>query len=202
MSDAPIVFVVDEDPSTRWSTERVLHPVGFDVAAFASVRDFLQASRPDRPGCLVLDVPPAGRSGLDLQRELVAAGVTIPIVLVAGQGDVPATTAMKAGAVELLTKPYRRNHLLDAIRTAIGRDTIARRERRATADLRARYASLTAAEREVMARIVAGMRNAQIAFELATTERSVERQRALIMDKMRAGSLAELVGMVGRLGAS
>jgi FixJ family two-component response regulator len=199
--ETPIVFVVDDDPSVRSSTQRLLRSVGFDVETFESATEFVRAPRPDRPACLVLDVHLPGRSGLELQQELVASGVTIPIIFVTGQGDIPMTVqAMKAGAVEFLTKPYRRNHLLGAVRTAIERDSIARRARSETADLRARYDELTAREREVMTHIVAGMLNKQIAFELATTERTVKFHRAHIMQKMRAGSLAELVGMVTRLG--
>lgn len=198
---APIVFVVDDDPSVRSSTQRLLRSVGFDVETFASADEFLARSRTDRPACLVLDVHPPGRSGLDLQQQMIAAGVTMPIVLVTRQGDVPLTIrAMKAGAIEFLTKPYRRNHLLDAIKTAIERDRVARRNRHELAALRVRYDELSAREREVMTRIVAGMLNTQIAFELDTVERTVKLHRAHIMQKMQAKSLADLVGMATRLG--
>jgi FixJ family two-component response regulator len=202
MSDeTPIVFVVGDDPSVRASMERLLRSVGLDVETFESAAELIRAPRPERPACLVLDVGLPGQSGLDLQRELVAAGVTIPIVFVTGQGDIPMTVrAMKAGAVEFLTKPYRRNHLLDAVRTAIERDRVARRDRSEMDTLRARYAELTAREREVMTRIVAGMLNKQIAFELDTVESTVKFHRAHIMQKMHAKSLADLVGMATRLG--
>lgn len=199
--DASIVFVVDDDPSVRSSTLRLLRSVGFDVETFASADEFLARPPADRPACLVLDVHLPGRSGLDLQQELVGAGVTMPIVFVTGQGDIPMTVrAMKAGAIEFLTKPYRRNHLLDAVKTAIERDRVARRDRDALAALRARYEELTARERQVMTRVVAGMLNKQIAFELDTVERTVKFHRAHIMQKMQATSLAELVGMATRLG--
>ncbi len=198
---APIVFVVDDDPFGRAITERLLRSVGFDVETFDSAAELMEAARPDRPACLVLDVQLPAQGGLDLQQELVGSGVTMPIVFVTGQGDVPMTErAMKAGAVEFLAKPYRRNHLLAAVRTAIERDTIARRQRSEATDLRARYEALNPREREVMTHIVAGMLNKQIAFELETTERAIEFHRAQIMQKMRARSLAELVGMVARLG--
>jgi FixJ family two-component response regulator len=201
VSDDPIVFVVDDDPSVRSSTQRLLRSVGFDVETFGSAAEFLARPAAERPACLVLDVHLPGQSGLDLQRDLVAAGVGIPIVFVTGQGDIPMTVrAMKAGAVEFLTKPYRRNDLLVAIRAAVERDRIARKERNESASLRQRYDGLTAREREVMTRIVAGMLNKQIAFELATAERTIKFHRAHIMQKMQATSLAELVGMATRHG--
>jgi FixJ family two-component response regulator len=196
----PIVFVVDDDPSVRTSTERLVRSVGFEVKTFGSAAEFLASPRPERPACLVLDIRMPGQSGLDLQRELRGTGVQIPVIFVTGHGDIPMTVrAMKAGAVEFLTKPYRRNDLLDAIRAAIERDRGSRRERLESGALRRRYEQLTTREREVMAFVVAGLLNKQIAGELATTERTIKFHRAHIMQKMEAESLAELVRMAGQL---
>jgi FixJ family two-component response regulator len=197
----PIVFVVDDDPSVRTSTERLVRSVGFKVQTFASAKEFLASARPDEPACLVLDVRMPGLSGLDLQRELARSGVDIPIIFMTGHGDIPMTVrAMKAGAVEFLTKPMRKQALLDAIRAAIERDRAARTERLEARQLRQRYEQLTAREREVMARVVAGLLSKQIAGELATTERTIKFHRAHIMRKMAAESLADLVRMASQLG--
>jgi FixJ family two-component response regulator len=199
----PIVFVVDDDPSVRTSTERLVRSMGFMVQTFGAAKEFLASARPDGPACLVLDVRLPGLSGLDLQRELARSGVDIPIIFMTGHGDIPMTVrAMKAGAVEFLTKPLRRQALLDAIRTAIDRDRAARTERLEGRQLRQRYEQLTAREREVMALVVAGLLNKQIAGELATTERTIKFHRAHIMQKMEAESLAELVRMASQLGIS
>jgi FixJ family two-component response regulator len=199
----PIVFVVDDDPSIRTSTERLVRSVGFKVQTFASAKEFLASARPDEPACLVLDVRMPGLSGLDLQRELARSGVDIPIIFMTGHGDIPMTVrAMKAGAVEFLTKPMRKQALLDAIRAAIERDRAARTERLEARQLRQRYEQLTAREREVMARVVAGLLSKQIAGELATTERTIKFHRAHIMRKMAAESLADLVRMASQLGIS
>jgi FixJ family two-component response regulator len=199
----PIVFVVDDDPSVRTSTERLVRSMGFMVLTFGSAKEFLASARPDGPACLVLDVRLPGLSGLDLQRELARSGVEIPIIFMTGHGDIPMTVrAMKAGAVEFLTKPLHRQALLDAIRTAIDRDRAARTERLEGRQLRQRYEQLTAREREVMALVVAGLLNKQIAGELATTERTIKFHRAHIMQKMEAESLAELVRMASQLGIS
>lgn len=199
----PIVFVVDDDPSVRTSTERLVRSVGFAVKTFGSAAEFLASPRPEVPACLVLDVRMPGQSGLDLQRELTASGIQIPIIFVTGHGNIPMTVrAMKEGAVEFLTKPYRRNDLLAAIRAAIERDRASRKERVDASDLRQRYERLTAREREVMALVVAGLLNKQIAGELATTERTIKFHRAHIMQKMEAQSLAELVRMAGQLGVT
>jgi FixJ family two-component response regulator len=195
-----IVFVVDDDVSVRTSTERLLRSVGFKVQTFGSATEFVGSSRPDGPACLVLDVRMPGRSGLDLQGELTRSGVQIPIVFMTGHGDIPMSVrAMKAGAVEFLTKPYRKGALLAAIRAAIERDRASRRERLEAGALRQRYEQLTPREREVMALVVAGLLNKQIAGELATAERTIKFHRAHIMQKMGADSLAELVRMAGRL---
>lgn len=196
-----IVFVVDDDPSVRTSTERLVRAVGFGVKTFGSAAEFLASPRPEGPACLVLDVRLPGKSGLDLQRELAELGVGIPIIFVTGHGDIPMSVhAMKGGAVEFLTKPYRKNELLAAIRAAIERDRASREERLEARMLRKRYEQLSPREREVMTLVVAGLLNKQIAAELATSERTVKFHRAHIMRKMEAESLAELVQMAGRLG--
>jgi FixJ family two-component response regulator len=199
----PMVFVVDDDRSVRESLRRLFTSIGLRVEVFSSARAFLDGPRPDAPGCLVLDVRMPGLSGLDLQHELARAGVDVPIVFLTGHGDIPMSVrAMKAGAVEFLTKPFREKDLLDAIRQAIERDRIARLTRRELAALRRRHDSLTPREREVMAGIVAGKLNKQIAAEFGTSEGTVKEQRAHVMLKMRAGSLPDLVRIAARIGAT
>jgi len=200
---APVVFVVDDDSSVRESLRRLISSVGFGVEVFPSAQTFLRARRPDAPGCLVLDVRLPGLSGLDLQRELADTDAALPIIFLTGHGDIPMSVrAMKAGAVEFLTKPFREQDLLDAIRNAIERDRTIRAERRERTELRGRYASLTPRERDVLARIVAGLLNKQIAGELGTSEATVKEQRAHVMTKMQAGSLADLVRFASRLGVT
>jgi len=200
-NDDAIVFVVDDDASVRRSTERLVRPLGFGVQTFASAREFLASARVERPACLVLDVQMPGLSGLDLQRELARIGARIPIIFLTGRGSIPMSVrAMKEGAAEFLTKPVRLRDLLDAVRAAISADRALQEERREEAALRERYARLTAREREVMAHVVAGLLNKQIAGELAASERTVKFHRAHVMEKMQAGSLADLVRMAGRLG--
>ena len=196
-----IVFIIDDDPLYRRSSERLVRSVGFDVQSFETARDFMSSRRQNVPSCLILDVRLPGLSGLDLQRVLTEAGVHIPIIFVTGHGDIPMSVqAMKAGAVEFLTKPFRDQALLDAIRQAIGRDRAARRQHARNADLRRRYESLKPREREVFKCVVSGMLNKQIADEIGATERTVKFHRGHIMQKMQVKSLAELVRMAEALG--
>src|SRR5438128_5955053 len=200
-TEVPIVFVVDDDRSVRQSLRRLFTSVGVTVEVFPTAQAFLSARRGDASGCLVLDVPLPGLSGLDLQRELANTNATLPIIFLTGHGDIPMSVrAMKAGAIEFLTKPFREQDLLDAIRQAIDRDRAARTERQELAELRRRYDTLTPRERDVMARVVAGLLNKQIAAELGSTEATVKEPRGQVLQKMQAGSLAELVRSAGRLG--
>jgi FixJ family two-component response regulator len=197
----PTVFVVDDDPSVRRSTERLVRSMGFNVQTFATAKEFRERARIESPSCLVLDVHLPGSSGLDLQQELVQAGVQIPIIFITGRGSIPMSVrAMKAGAVEFLTKPTRSRDLLAAIRAAIERDRASHQARRELDALREQYARLTGRERQVMALVVAGRLNKQIASELSTSERTVKFHRAHIMEKMEADSVAELVRTAGQLG--
>ena len=198
-----IVFIVDDDLSVRRSTERLVQSAGLKVQTFTSAKEFLKNARFEGPACLVLDVRMPGLSGMDLQRELTQAGIHIPIIFITGHGDIPMSVrAMKAGAVEFLTKPFRSRSLLDAVHAAIERDRSAHKERSETGELRQRYEQLTPREREVMALVATGLLNKQVAGELATTERTIKFHRAHIMQKMRAESLADLVRMTEKLGIS
>ncbi len=198
----PIVFVVDDDASVRDAVQRLIASVGLRVETFGSTREFLSARRPQAPACLVLDVRLPDASGLELQRDLADAGVHIPIVFITGYADVPMTVrAMKAGAVEFLTKPFRGQELLDAIQEAIAKDRVAWHERAQMAQLRARFESLTAREKEVLKLVASGLLNKQIGAELGTSELTVKTQRGRVMQKMGADSLADLVKMSERLNA-
>jgi len=198
-----IVFVVDDDAAMRRSLGNLLRSVGLRVEAFASAQEFLLAKRPDVPGCLVLDVRMPGPSGLDLQKRMAETDVEIPIIFITGHGDIPMTVqAMKAGAVAFLTKPFRDQDLLDAIHQALERDRKGREQRAEIDELRRRFESLTRREREVMGLVVAGLLNKQIAGEVGTSETTVKVHRHQAMEKMGAGSLAELVRMADRLGVS
>ena len=196
-----VVFIVDDDAPMRQSLKNLLRSIGLRAELFASAQEFLQSKRPDLPGCLVLDVRLPGLSGLDLQRRTAEAGIDIPIIFITGYGDIPMSVrAMKAGAVEFLTKPFRDQDLLDAIQQALERDRKTRDQRAAIELLRSRFESLTPREREVMVRVVAGLLNKQIGGELGTSETTVKIHRHQVMEKMGAGSLAELVRMADRLG--
>ena len=203
MSELAVVFVVDDDPSMRRSLETLLRSVGLDVHLFSSAQEFMQAKRPDAPGCLVLDVRLPGMSGLAFQEELAKTGVAIPVIFISGHGDVPMTVrAMKAGAAEFLTKPFDDQVLLDAVHAAIERDRARRRDAASLAALMARYDQLTERERQVMKFVVAGRVNKQIAAELGLSLVTVKVHRGQVMRKMRAKSVAELVRMADRLGSS
>ena len=196
----PTVIAIDDDPAIRDSLGSLLRSVGFDVQLLASVSDFIKCGRPDHPACLVLDVRLPGRSGLDFQRDLTAANIRLPIIFITGHGDIPMSVqAMKGGAIEFLTKPFRDQDLLDAIQLGITRDRVWLEEEKETARLRARYDTLTPRERDVLVQVVKGRLNKQIAFDIGISEITVKVHRGQVMRKMRASSVPELVRMAARL---
>jgi RNA polymerase sigma factor (sigma-70 family) len=203
MTGAPVVFVVDDDPSVRSSLKLLISTVGLQVESFESADTFLKRKPPDAPSCLVLDVRLRGLSGLDFQRELAARNIRIPIVFITGHGDIPMTVkAMKAGAIEFLTKPFRDQDLLDAVRIALERDHARHEHEKELTDLQQRFNSLTPREQEVISMVVSGMLNKQIADQLGSAENTVKVHRSRAMEKMHAQSFAELVRMIEKLKSS
>ena len=196
-----VVFVVDDDASVRAALDSLFRSVGLVVRSFGSAQEFLSEPPADGPACLVLDVRLPGMSGLDLQRQLNERDTALPIVMITGHGDIPMTVrAIRAGAVEFLSKPFRDQDLLDAVQQALDRSRVLRKELAAMADIKARFDSLTLRERQVMGRVVAGLLNKQIAFDLGISEVTVKLHRGQVMQKMHAASVADLVRMADHLG--
>src|ERR1700734_815877 len=196
----PIVYVVDDEPAVSISLKRLLRSVGLEARTYSSAQEFLSSERPDAPGCLVLDVRLPGLSGLDLQQELAAAKIDLPVIFITGHGDIPMSVrAMKAGAVEFLTKPFRDQDLLDAVRVALERDRARREQDKDVMILQQRFDSLTSREQEVISMVVSGMLNKQIADQLGTAESTVKVQRSRAIEKMHAESLVDLIKMIEKL---
>jgi FixJ family two-component response regulator len=197
----PAIVVIDDDASMRKALDNLFRSVGFEVELFASPQDFLQSAREDRPGCIVLDIRFPGRSGLDMQRDLAAANARLPIIFITGYGDIPMSVrAMKAGAVEFLTKPFRDQDMLDAIQVALERDRTRREQDGRITQLKALYESLTSREQEVIGHVTAGLMNKQIAAEMGVSVITVKVHRGNVMRKMGAKSLTDLVRMADALG--
>ena len=195
------VVVIDDDASVRKALDNLFRSVGLEVELFTSPQEFLQSNRPDRPGCIVLDVRFPGRSGLDMQREISAANTPLPIIFITGYGDIPMSVrAMKAGAIEFLTKPFRDQDLLDAVGVALEKDRVRRANEVRLSELRARFSTLTARERQVLMLVIAGRLNKQIAGELGVSEMTVKMHRRQVMRKMQAIGLAQLVRLADQLG--
>lgn len=199
--EQPTVVVIDDDASVRKALDNLFRSVGLEVELFGSPQEFLQSERPDRPGCIVLDVRFPGRSGLDMQREISAANTPLPIIFITGYGDIPMSVrAMKAGAVEFLTKPFRDQDLLDAVGVALEKDRVRRANEVRLSELRSRFQTLTARERQVLSLVIAGRLNKQIAGELGVSEMTVKMHRRQVMRKMQAAGLAQLVRLADQLG--
>ena len=201
--EQPIVFIIDDDAAVRETIEDLLRSVGLEVASFGSTQEFLQCKRPDVPSCIVLDVRLPGASGLEFQNALIQRGVHLPIIFISGHGNIPMSVrAMKSGAVEFLTKPLQEQRLLDAVQAGIQRDRARREEAAFVSELRERFDSLTTREREVMALVVTGRPNKQIAAELKLSEMTVKVHRSQVTRKMRAKSVIDLVRMADKLSIS
>jgi FixJ family two-component response regulator len=197
----PIIFVVDDEPSVCVSLKRLLQSIGLEARTYTSAQEFLRSTRPDAPGCLVLDVRLPGLSGLDLQQELAVAKIDLPVIFITGHGDIPMSVrAMKAGAVEFLTKPFREEELLEAIQRGIKQSRAVRQHAAVMRILQKRYALLTPREREVFPRVTSGLPNKQIAAQLGASEKTIKVHRGQVMQKMKAESLADLIRMAAKLG--
>jgi len=201
--EQPVIFIVDDDASAREGIEDLLQSIGLRVMSFGSSQEFLDSKRPDAPGCIILDVRLPNISGLEFQKLLTEAGIEIPVVFVTGHGDIPmSVTAMKSGAVEFLTKPFREQAMLDAINVGIERDRQRRRALKLVAELRQRFESLTPRERDVFALVITGRPNKPLAAELGLSEMTIKVHRSQITKKMKASSIVELVRIADRLGLS
>jgi FixJ family two-component response regulator len=199
----PVVFIIDDDASVREGLGDLFQSIGMAALSFGSTQEFLESSRPDSPGCIVLDVRLPGQSGLEFQRQLAQADILLPIIFISGHGDIPMSVqAMKSGAIEFLTKPLREQQLLDAVQAGLERDRSRRLEARTVAELRSRYESLTPREREVFALVITGRPNKQIAASLELSEMTVKVHRSQLTRKMHAKSVIELARMADKLGIS